>query len=966
MFVYTTHRGVVRRAPAAARVGEGVHGQAGAGLPRHRHRRRRPRAVARSASSTSRRGSPPRAATASSPRPRTAPTSRPGGSTPAAGSADGSIGPVATLNGTLTAIPRTDRRDPRDPPAGRRLGPGPGGAAALPRRARGAEARDRVSDWQPGLVALDIDGTLLKWVEGVGTTYEQIPDGDPRRRTPGLRRGRPRRAGQRSLAARHDPDRRPARPAAATARDRLWVVASNGAVVFRYPPLEVVHEEIFDARPAVEAVLRERPSALVAVEERGVGYRVNRPFPDGELSGELIETDGRRPGGRPRQPRDHPRPRRDRRRLRRARAPGSACTAPTTSSAGPRGSTSRRSASPRRPGSRWSPSSSASRRPTCSRSATAATTSRCCAGPAAASPWASRSRRSGRPPTHVTDTVYDDGVVVELCPLVPGVSESFTFTAPLWRWSARARDRRPVGVDASSPLPPEHQRGGARCAPGEPRGFGSVRVSVQVGQLALGHQRVPRRRGLGVLRAAGQEGGPDGRGRRARATTSRSPSRSGTDRVSLPERIETERLRLILVTPADAADMRAGRRQERWHPSYPRRDDVDAASMVRAGDDDPGGRATSCSATRPSARIGCFGAPEDGETEVGFGLVPEVRGQGVATEALRGLLAGRPTRSAYGSGPASTPTTPPASGCSPAAASASCAAAPTTGELVLARPLPAADVPAPRLVATDLDGTLLRTDGVALRPLPRRARRPRPPRRPGRDRDRPADALDGRPAGRSSGQHGLAIVSNGAAVFDVGRRRGARRARASRPAAGLELVRRIRGARCRAPRSPSSRCAGIALAPGLRRHRAGPRGQPRRRRSTSSGPSPALKLLVRHPDADHERLRRGVDRGGRRPRHPDLVDAGPGRDQRRRRHQGDRAGARSPRSSASTAADVVAFGDMPNDVPMLTWAGTSYAMGNAHPDAARGRRPRGADQRRRRRAPRVLGWPGLRRLPCDL
>jgi hydroxymethylpyrimidine pyrophosphatase-like HAD family hydrolase len=31
-----------------------------------------------------------------------------------------------------------------------------------------------VNGWQPRLVALDIDGTLLKWVEGVGTTYEQI------------------------------------------------------------------------------------------------------------------------------------------------------------------------------------------------------------------------------------------------------------------------------------------------------------------------------------------------------------------------------------------------------------------------------------------------------------------------------------------------------------------------------------------------------------------------------------------------------------------------------------------------------------------------------------------------------------------------------------------------------------------------------------------------------------------------
>ncbi|MFB1294236.1 HAD family hydrolase [Mycobacterium sp. pW049] len=33
------------------------------------------------------------------------------------------------------------------------------------------------------------------------------------------------------------------------------------------------------------------------------------------------------------------------------------------------------------------------------------------------------------------------------------------------------------------------------------------------------------------------------------------------------------------------------------------------------------------------------------------------------------------------------------------------------------------------------------------------------------------------------------------------------------------------------------------------------------------------------------------------------------------------------------AADVVTFGDMPNDVPMLGWAGLGVAMGNAHPDA---------------------------------
>jgi hydroxymethylpyrimidine pyrophosphatase-like HAD family hydrolase len=68
-------------------------------------------------------------------------------------------------------------------------------------------------------------------------------------------------------------------------------VASNGAVVFRYPPLEVVMEETFDAAPAVQAILERHPTALVAVEERGVGYRVSSEFPVGELSGEMIRTD---------------------------------------------------------------------------------------------------------------------------------------------------------------------------------------------------------------------------------------------------------------------------------------------------------------------------------------------------------------------------------------------------------------------------------------------------------------------------------------------------------------------------------------------------------------------------------------------------------------------------------------------------------------------------------------------------
>ncbi len=37
-------------------------------------------------------------------------------------------------------------------------------------------------------------------------------------------------------------------------------------------------------------------------------------------------------------------------------------------------------------------------------------------------------------------------------------------------------------------------------------------------------------------------------------------------------------------------------------------------------------------------------------------------------------------------------------------------------------------------------------------------------------------------------------------------------------------------------------------------------------------------------------------------------------------------------SHGITPAEVVAFGDMPNDLPLLAWAGTSCAVANAHPD----------------------------------
>ncbi len=68
-------------------------------------------------------------------------------------------------------------------------------------------------------------------------------------------------------------------------------IASNGAVVFSYPPVEIEHTVTFDASEAVRRVLAEMPDAIVAVEELGTGYRVSRPFPTGEINGTIVVED---------------------------------------------------------------------------------------------------------------------------------------------------------------------------------------------------------------------------------------------------------------------------------------------------------------------------------------------------------------------------------------------------------------------------------------------------------------------------------------------------------------------------------------------------------------------------------------------------------------------------------------------------------------------------------------------------
>ena len=232
-----------------------------------------------------------------------------------------------------------------------------------------------------------------------------------------------------------------------------------------------------------------------------------------------------------------------------------------------------------------------------------------------------------------------------------------------------------------------------------------------------------------------------------------------------------------------------------------------------------------------------------------------------------------------------------------------------------------------KLVATDLDGTLLHTDGTVT--------------------DRTRDVLaalenkgilvvfvTGRPIRwmddlwEHVGGHGLSICSNGAVVYDVH----AQAVVETRPIpvdVGLEVADAIRTA------VPGTAFAvenvdGFAkekrfmerlpLPPGIN---VGPLSEVYDR--------PAVKLLARHEEIEPEKFWAQVE-----------SQVG---------HQvtttWSSVGALVEISAlgvtkASTlellclargidASQVVAFGDMPNDLAMLGWAGTSYAMANAHP-----------------------------------
>jgi [ribosomal protein S5]-alanine N-acetyltransferase len=112
--------------------------------------------------------------------------------------------------------------------------------------------------------------------------------------------------------------------------------------------------------------------------------------------------------------------------------------------------------------------------------------------------------------------------------------------------------------------------------------------------------------------------------------------------------LRTERLLLRLLSIEETEALLEGRRdpERPWSPGYPLDGTLVAAAMVVQHHE--GGAAVDGFAQYQVIRlrdglvigdIGFHGPPsETGDVSIGFGIVPGARGQGFATEALRGLL----------------------------------------------------------------------------------------------------------------------------------------------------------------------------------------------------------------------------------------------------------------------------------------------------------------------------------------
>lgn len=234
----------------------------------------------------------------------------------------------------------------------------------------------------------------------------------------------------------------------------------------------------------------------------------------------------------------------------------------------------------------------------------------------------------------------------------------------------------------------------------------------------------------------------------------------------------------------------------------------------------------------------------------------------------------------------------------------------------------------PRLVATDLDGTIIRSDGTI---SPRTIATLRRIEAAGV----PVVLITGRPprtmgyVAAAFGYQGVAICSNGALIYDMH----TEAVLAEHPIAPPELAEAARRLRAAIP--------GIGLAvesaTGLTAdgiYQAGNWDSDvtlKRLPDAELFGRPAAKLLGRHPHLANDELLALAA-----PAVAGVVTVSHSNGPRLLEASAigvSKASALADvaRREGIAAADVVAFGDMPNDLTMLAWAGRSYAPANAHP-----------------------------------
>ncbi|HET7532510.1 MAG TPA: Cof-type HAD-IIB family hydrolase [Nocardioidaceae bacterium] len=231
-----------------------------------------------------------------------------------------------------------------------------------------------------------------------------------------------------------------------------------------------------------------------------------------------------------------------------------------------------------------------------------------------------------------------------------------------------------------------------------------------------------------------------------------------------------------------------------------------------------------------------------------------------------------------------------------------------------------------RLVATDLDGTLLHTDGTV-------TARTREVLTAVENLGVTVVFVTGRPIRwmehlwEHVGGHGLAIVSNGGILYDV-HNHAVRMARTIPVEVSLETAKTLREV-LPGTTFAMERVEGFAKEPGFM-PRLPPPPDLRMGRAEEIIDEHVVKLLARHEEMEPEPFWAEVEAhvghlvtttwsaigtlvemsaaGVSKASTLELLCADRGID----------------------SSEVVAFGDMPNDLPMLEWAGTSYAMANAH------------------------------------